>query len=153
MRRSPCALSLTFRKEILALLRDSLFAMKSRAIVAALGFVMAAAAATAQPSTVFPPATRDGMALRLPQSVFVFYGNTPFDRGNILEHRRGPPRFFPLTQRLLSIGALNIRLGGAGAGTHFSSYDFGEKRFLGGRISGTLDGRQGTIRLVWPTGE
>ncbi len=93
------------------------------------------------------------MALRLPQSDFVLYGKTPFARDDILEHRRGPPPFCPLTRYLLSVGTFNIRLGSAGTDAHFSSYDFGEKRFLGGRISGTLDGRQGTIRLVWPTGE
>lgn len=123
--------------------------MRSLVATSAATVVLGALAAAAQTSAL-PP--NDGVRLRLPHYELYPVGQPAPLRDDWSAPAQGSRRLAPLSQPQLSIGTLNIHLGNEGPGLHMTHYDFGETRFLGGEVTGTLDAGRGTIRLRWPTG-
>jgi hypothetical protein len=97
-----------------------------------------------------PASANEGTHLRLPGGDVVFFGQPPLDADSVWN--RPAPRLRPLSAPQISVGELNVYLGGGSAGTHVSHYDLGDRRIFGAEIGGTLDGSRGTIRLRWQTG-
>lgn len=124
--------------------------MKTYAAIPALLLLLSAADAQAQATfeTSLPP--NDGRHLRLPEGDIIFFDAIENDPDRTF--RQPVPRLVPMPDPGLSIGEMNFRLGGGTSGVHITQYDFGERRFLGGELTGTLDGSKGTIRLRWPNG-
>lgn len=111
----------------------------------------------AQPSTaVWPTDTGNDGRLHLPQDQLLFYHDKiPQSDDNAGFPALNPPPepIVPISHPVLSVGAFQLHLGGDDTRAHFAHYDFEDRRFLGGTVTGNFDGRAATIRLRWPTHE
>jgi hypothetical protein len=123
-------------------------------------FLVAAVDATAQPVmlTLPDPAAFGGDQLRvnLPQSGFVPDRGAFFADDNIagpMEGSSRPLQSEPLSRSVVTIGPFKLHVGSDGLRTRYAQYDLADTHILGANMSGTFDGRSGTLILIWPTGD
>jgi ABC-type taurine transport system ATPase subunit len=124
-----------------------------RAMVLSAGLVvLAEGEAHAQRDTAAGPAAMAGVRLKLPQSeIFPFHAlpdNASFDPG-----MRATAIHAAEPARNLTLSRLEIGLDNDGGRRHFAHIRLADTHVLGGDVSATFDGRAGTLRLTWPTGE
>lgn len=121
-------------------------------LAALLSMMLASFAANAGPPNAAIPSATEGNDehLQLPQAGLIYFPYADARRDGNTAQNGAFQSYVPLSRPLLSIGNFEIRLGNNESGAHFAHYDLGTP-VLGGRVTGTLDGAKGSLRLSWPT--